>query len=251
MGNIIPTNRGLEIKSTELVSIINNFRVEEHRGELRHDDFIKKIRKEIEILESAGIKGVGNFSESSYINSQNKTQPCYSLNRDGMLQMLNSESALVRYKTIEYINELEKELEKPKLLSPTELLDLQLQVMKDQEEKIIKIDTRLTTFIDNSTLSSGQVDKVNRRYRAYVVKLLGGKDSLAYKDTSLRSKVYSNLQRDIREYFKVENYKDILAKDLDKVLIFIDKWKPEHYLQMAITGYNNSQIMLEVACSRA
>ena len=96
------------ITSVDLVRIINVFREQEDRKELKHDDFIKKIRKELKTLEDAGIKGDGNISESSYINSQNKEQPCFKLTRDGMLQMLNSESALVRYKTIEYINYLEE-----------------------------------------------------------------------------------------------------------------------------------------------
>lgn len=71
---------------------------------------MEKIRKEIETLKSLGLKGEQNFLPSSYINSQNKNQPCYELNRDGMLEMLNSESAFVRYKTIEYINKLEEKL---------------------------------------------------------------------------------------------------------------------------------------------
>lgn len=96
------------ITSVDLVRIINVFREQEDRKELMHKDFMKKIRTEIETLESAGIKGEGNISPSSYINSQNKEQPCFKLTRDGMLQMLNSESALVRYKTIEYINYLEE-----------------------------------------------------------------------------------------------------------------------------------------------
>lgn len=105
-------NKELKITSVDLVDIINQFRQLESQAtkkeykELAHYDFYKKINKEIEILNSLGI-GDGNISESSYTNSQNKEQPCYELTRDGMLQMLNSESALVRYKTIEYINKLE------------------------------------------------------------------------------------------------------------------------------------------------
>ena len=34
----------------------------------------------------------------------------YKLSRDGILQMLNKESAVVRYKTVQYINALESEL---------------------------------------------------------------------------------------------------------------------------------------------
>lgn len=108
-------DKELKISSVELVEVINQFRKLESQSmgkeykELAHYDFYKKVTKETEALKSLGL-GNGNISESSYIDSQNKKQPCYSLNRDGMLQMLNSESALVRYKTIEYINKLEDRL---------------------------------------------------------------------------------------------------------------------------------------------
>lgn len=108
-------HKELKITSVELVDIINQFRELESESmakeykELAHYDFYKKVTKEIEVLKSLGL-GDGNISESSYVDSQNKKQPCYLLNRDGMLQMLNSESTLVRYKTIEYINNLEENI---------------------------------------------------------------------------------------------------------------------------------------------
>ena len=110
------------INSTDLVTIINECRKEEfirlkNKGLnkkdkvviLQHCDLMKKIKNELEILKSLGLEGDGNFSESSYVNSQNKTQPCYKLNRDGMLQILNSESTIVRALTIKYINQLEQQ----------------------------------------------------------------------------------------------------------------------------------------------
>ena len=108
-------NKEIRITSVELVEVINEFRklesdtASKKYTELLHKDFMKKIRTELETLKTLGLGGERNISPSSYINSQNKEQPCYSLNRDGMLEMLNSESALVRYKTIEYINKLEEE----------------------------------------------------------------------------------------------------------------------------------------------
>lgn len=105
----------LRITSVELVEIINRFREEESKiinksyKELQHYDFYKKIRKEIKILNDLGLDSVGNISESKYTNERGKTYDCYSLNRDGMLQMLNSESAYCRAKTIQYIDKLEIE----------------------------------------------------------------------------------------------------------------------------------------------
>lgn len=116
----ITNDKELRITSVELVDIINDFRGLESKTtqciykELQHRDFMTKIRKELETLEALDLKDVRNISLMSYKDKYEREQPCYSLNRDGMLQMLNSESALVRYKTIGYINELEVENKKLK-----------------------------------------------------------------------------------------------------------------------------------------
>ena len=120
MNELIVTNLGENntIKSTELVEIINYFREEESRltngkyKELRHDTLMNKISKEVETINNLGLNSLQNFLESNYINSSGKEYKCYSLNRDGMLQMLNSESVYCRAKTIEYINSLEEKLNK-------------------------------------------------------------------------------------------------------------------------------------------
>ena len=110
------TERGT-ILSTNLVTIINEFRKVESEAneekrfiELKHKDFMKKIRKEDETLKTLGLDGGRNFSPTSYKDIQGKIQPCYELNRDGMIIMLNSESAIVRYYTMEYIKKLEEKL---------------------------------------------------------------------------------------------------------------------------------------------
>ena len=102
------------IKSTDLVKIINYFRHEEGKNDLRHDNFKTKIEKEIKTLESLGLNGHLNFKESYYINSQNKKQPCFELDEEGMLIILNKESTLVRYKTVQYIKQLKEENKKLK-----------------------------------------------------------------------------------------------------------------------------------------
>lgn len=118
--NIKLSDKGT-IKSTELVEIINSFRELEGKKNLFHNDFMKRIRKEIEVLELLSISTEGKISLSEYKDTTGKSNPCFELNRDGMLQMLNSESALVRFKTIEYIGKLEK----------------QVQFLREQNQKLI------------------------------------------------------------------------------------------------------------------
>lgn len=103
----------LKITSVELVDIINQFRelestkTENNFVKLMHKTFMEKIRGELEVLKSVGLKDEQNILLVEYKDKKGEMRPCFELNRDGMLQMLNSESALVRYKTIEYINKLE------------------------------------------------------------------------------------------------------------------------------------------------
>ena len=119
---LVPQNNNtgvdkIEMLSTEVVDLINKFRTEEgNKKVLKHNDFMKSIRKEIESLENAGVNiGQGNISQSSYINSQNKKQPCYKMSKSWVLQMCNKESALVRFKTQQYIEALENRLKQQQM----------------------------------------------------------------------------------------------------------------------------------------
>ena len=109
VNNIIPSNT-VSMTSLEVVDLINRFRVEEgSRAILKHNDFLKSIRRETQTLENVGISTKGNFSLCSYSDG-NRSYTMYKLSRDGILQMLNKESAIVRYKTVQYINALEDRL---------------------------------------------------------------------------------------------------------------------------------------------
>lgn len=140
--NIITNEKELRITSVELVDVINQFRKEEGRKELKHYDFYKKIKKELKTLELLGLGDNGNISEIEYTDERNRKQPCFSLNRDGMLQMLNSESTLVRYKTIEYINELEKENKQLE----EDLVEVSKIAISDKEQKQREYETKKTLY---------------------------------------------------------------------------------------------------------
>ena len=155
----------IEMLSPQVVDMINRFRAEEgNRKVLRHNDFLKSIRKEIEALENAGVEvGQGNISQSSYINSQNKEQPCYRMNRFWIMQMCNKESALVRYKTQQYIEALENKLKQQQISADQikqmidEALKAAVAPIMDRLEKLIAPKetpkTRTTNFRTLPTVS--------------------------------------------------------------------------------------------------
>lgn len=99
--------------SLEVVDLINKFREEEgNKRAKRHDHFLDSIRDEISKLEKAGIKvSAPKIWEAEYTDKQGKTRPCYKMDRSWVMQMCNKESALVRYKTQQYIERLEQALQ--------------------------------------------------------------------------------------------------------------------------------------------
>ena len=141
MNEIIKANEEIvTMTSLEVVELINNFRKEEGNQVVkRHDDFIRSIRKEIETLENLGIEADRNFTEGSYIDKNNQERPCYKMNKAGIMQMLNKESALVRYKTQQYIEALENKLKENKPTCIEDVLITSLQEMKMLKQQLNQI----------------------------------------------------------------------------------------------------------------
>ena len=112
MDSLALLNTEITMTSLEVVDLINKFREEEgNRAALKHYDFMKSIRKELESLANAGVEvAERNISVGSYVDKQNQQRPCYKMSRSWVMQMCNKESALVRYKTQQYIEALEQAL---------------------------------------------------------------------------------------------------------------------------------------------
>lgn len=133
----------VRITSVKLVEMINTFRAEEgNTTEKQHNHLMRDIKLEIEVLEKAGI-GQSNFGLASYNDAQGKERPCYSLNKAGVLQMLNKESAVVRYKTVQYIEKLEKEnktLKKDSYMIDDPVERAKAWIKEQEEKKVIELE---------------------------------------------------------------------------------------------------------------
>lgn len=112
MSGLNVLNNEITMLSLEVVDLINRFRIEEgNRKELLHKNFMASIKNEIETLEKSGIRAGLNFQLGKYADKNNQKRPCYQMNKSGVMQMLNKESALVRYKTQQYIETLENKIQ--------------------------------------------------------------------------------------------------------------------------------------------
>ena len=130
----------IEMLSPEVVDMINRFRAEEgNRKVLRHKSFMASTRKEIEALKNAGVEVNGqNILLVEYTDKKGEKRPCYRMNRFWIMQMCNKESALVRYKTQQYIEALENRLKQQQVITAEQIVQMVNEAVKTAVAPLIE-----------------------------------------------------------------------------------------------------------------
>ncbi|GAA0861767.1 ORF6C domain-containing protein [Paraclostridium tenue] len=230
--------------SLEVVELINNFRKEEgNEVKKRHSDFLASIEKEVETLKTRGIEAERNFSSGSYTDKQNQERPCYKINKAGIMQMLNKESTLVRYKTQQYIESLENKLKQPsKKLSAMELLKLQYKALEEQDQKIEEVKEDLKEFKEDIPLFTVECEEISKAVKRVGTRVLGGHGSKAYNNKSVRAKVYSDIHRQLKREFDVNSYKAIKRRYLSEAIDIVENYSLTIALNEQISMLNNQAV---------
>lgn len=223
---VLNKNEIVTMTSVELVDLINKFREEEGNANIKqHKTLMRDIRNEVIALREVGIINENNFVPVNYTDTKGEQRPCYKMNKSGIMQMLNKESALVRYKTQQYIEGLENRLKQPsKMLSPMQLLKLQYEALEEQGQKIEEVKEDLKDFKDDIPLFTIECEEISKAVQRVGTKLLGGHGSNVYKNRSIRAKVYSDIYRQLKREFGVNSYKAIKRKYLSEALDIVEKY---------------------------
>lgn len=140
----------ITMNSIEANNLINRFRKEEGKKERPHKELLKIIRREVLALETVGIANGGKFTPVEYVDEKGEKRPMYQLGKFEIMMLANRESALVRYRTQEYIEALENRLQ-----------TIQQQQIIDQKDKQIK---RLEALIGLRTQHKFEYGKLIKRH---------------------------------------------------------------------------------------
>lgn len=111
------------------------------------------------------------------------------------------------------------------------------------DEKIVKMDKRIFNLESNMVIDYGQQLVLANLVSSVVIEILGGKTSNAYREAS--KKVFSECNRDIKNYFNVNSRNNIPKKRFDEAVEYIKEWEPCMNTKMMIRDLN-SQIDLAV-----
>ena len=103
----------------------------------------------------------------------------------------------------------------------------------------------LEDFKDNAPLFNSECDELMDRVKSVATKILGYKTP-AYNDKSLRGRVYSDMQHQLRREFGVKKYKAIKRCQLSKTFEIVNNYVAPTVLIDEITRVNN-QVSFEEA----
>jgi hypothetical protein len=86
-----------------------------------------------------------------------------------------------------------------------------------------------------------EADRITEAVRKKGIAVLGGKNSPAYNNKSLRTKLYNSLYANLKYNFCCRSYKSIKRSQCDKAIDIIQKYEPPFFLAQQIENENNQQ----------
>ncbi len=184
------------------------------------------------INSSRGLKAKG-YSSGIYIVSERGYAK--------LLKILEDDVAWEQYEKLVdgYFN---MRAETPKM-SPMELLELQFGALKEQKQEIKVVKEDVKNLKDNMPLFNIDCEELQKAVKKKAVKCLGGYNRKAYYDKSLRTRVFGDIQREIKRQFEVNSYKAIKRSQLEIAKEIVDKYEVPFVLKDEITLVNNQIAM--------
>ena len=179
-----------------------------------------------------------HFDESSRINK------LYLWTEKGAFlhaKSLNTDKAWEVYDRL-----VDEYFEKPQV--PAWTMDDKIQILAqgniELKEKIDAVNDDLQEFKRDMPLLALECQKITKAKNQKVVPLLGGKNTPAYKDNSLRQLVYSDIDAQLRREFGVNTYKAIKRNQCDMAIKIINEYELPMYLRDRIDNANAQRSFL-------
>ena len=178
-------------------------------------------------------------------NAINRSDNIYLLSERGyskLLKILEDDFAWEQYdKLVDGYFQMREQVNsgQAKPLTTEEMLELQFKYAKEVKAEVIELKEDLNSFKEDLPLIGDEPDELVAIVKSKGTQVLGGKDSLAYKDKSLSRKIYSNIWKYVKEQFNVKKYKATKRKYLEKAKEIVQAYEPPFYLKEEIIRINN------------
>lgn len=239
---IFATNKIVANNETNIVRL-SSVEVSEMM-DTQHKTLLAKIDNINKVFNEQKIMPVKYWVEGDYVDSKGEYRRCYYITKEGC-EFLSHKSTgnkgiIFTHKYMERFKEMENRVKKPRYNLSKELQAIFLIDEKQQliEQNIQEVKTELTDFKKDIPLFAIECDEISRLVRKIGTKSLNGKMSKAYKDKSLRSKVYSDIYRQLRREFGVTSYKAIKRRQMQQALEVVENYRLPVFLEEEINLIN-------------
>lgn len=126
-----------------------------------------------------------------------------------------------------------------KPMTTEEKIKLLAQGNTELAERVDRVEDKIGSLENDMPLYGCEIDEVQKLVKRKAVSVLGGKDSEAYADRSIRSQTFKDIYCQLkREFGCVATYKSIKRRYIDNVREFIDGYSAPTALSEQISGAN-------------
>ncbi|MFJ8529943.1 ORF6C domain-containing protein [Bacillus sp. NPDC094106] len=194
------------------------------------------------VLES--LKRQGILTQSQIGNAKN----IYILSERGyakLLKILEDDTAWELYDQFVdgYFN-MRKQQQIP--TDPMSVLKLTFEALEGQNQEIQGLKTDVKDLRDNAPLFAVECDEISNAVKRYGVMLLGGKNSNAYRDRGLRTKLYKDIYSQLYRHFDVKTHKAIKRRHLELAKSKIEEYELPIFLSEEINMINSQINITEI-----
>lgn len=209
--------------------------------EKRHDH----VMRDIDSIKKDAPNFGEMFFETQAPDSYGRPQRTYLMNRDGftLLAMGFTGKAALEWK-LKYIaafNAMEKQLSTPQMPK----LSKEMQALFLLDDRTQRQEQRLTALENTMTVDYNQQRVLRKSISRSVICALGDENAPAYIDNHVRSKVYSECNHDVQDWFRVNSVGNIPRKRFDEAVEYIQRWKPSTNTVMLIQQTNGQTSLFD------
>lgn len=245
MENTKHKHKDVVIKKIDGELVVTSRQVaEDFDKEPKHvNEVIRKL-----IAENSTVKNM--IIESTYISSRGREEKEYLLTRDGfsllVMGFTGSKALQWKLKYIEAFNKMEEAIKgQAKRLSTEEMLELQFRYAKEVKEEVSELKEDFKDLRDNLPLLGVDCDEITGLIKKVCTNVTGY-ETPAYKDKSLRGRVYQDIYGQVKREFQVKSYKAIKRSQIELAKEIIRSYKAPTALLDEIIKVNNQIDFKEV-----
>lgn len=129
-------------------------------------------------------------------------------------------------------------------------LSKEMQALFMLDTRTQRQEERLTALENTMTVDYNQQRVLRKAISGAVIPALGGKDAPAYIDTHTRQKAYSECNRDVQDWFRVNSVGNIPRKRFDEAIEYVNRWKPSTNTVMLIQQTNGQTSLFAAAAAQ-